>query len=161
MSTIYRGPSENASYQIAIHLPKRFQRSIFFRNQPIRNKNCLWRPCLLLDRYKMSNLYRAPSIDASYQVLDHLAKGFQMRRLKCEKSMDNRRWMPSDGIAFGKVSKTKKKDFFLTHLPTMSAYRTLQYLLILLWLNDSQQTELSLTNWPLIAGLHDFAIIPA
>jgi hypothetical protein len=94
----------------------------------------------------MSNLYREPSIDASYHVLDHLAKGFQMRRLKCEKSMDNRRWMPSDGIAFGKVSKTKKKDFFLTHLPTMSAYRTLQYLLILLWLNDSQQTELSLTN---------------
>jgi hypothetical protein len=43
----------------------------------------------------------------------------------------------------------------------MSAYRTLQYLLILLWINDSQQTELSLTNWPLIAGLHDFAIIPA
>ena len=114
MSTIYRGPSENASYQIAIHLPKRFQRSIFFRNQPIRNKNCLWRPCLLLDRYKMSNLYRAPSINASYQVLDHLAKGFQMRRLKCEKSMENRRLMPSDGIAFGKVSKTKKKIFFNT-----------------------------------------------
>ena len=100
MSTIYRGPSENASYQVAIHLTKRFQRSRFFRNQPIRNKNCL------------SNLYRAPSIDASYQVLDHLAKGFQVRRLKCEKSMDNRRWMPSDGIAFGKVSKTKKKIFF-------------------------------------------------
>jgi hypothetical protein len=37
MSTIYREPSENASYQIAIHLPKRFQRSRFFRNQPIKN----------------------------------------------------------------------------------------------------------------------------
>ena len=22
----------------------------FFRNQPIRNKNCLWWPCLLTDR---------------------------------------------------------------------------------------------------------------
>ena len=60
------------------------------------------------------HLYRAPSIDASYQVLDHLAKGIQMRRLKCEKSMENRRRMPSDGIAFGKVSKTKKKIFFNT-----------------------------------------------
>jgi molybdenum cofactor biosynthesis enzyme MoaA len=43
----------------------------------------------------MSNLYRGPSIDASYQVSIHLAKGFQRRRLKCEKV--NRRRMPSDG----------------------------------------------------------------
>jgi hypothetical protein len=35
-------------------------------NQPIRNKNCLWRPCLLMDRDEMSNLYRGPSIDSSY-----------------------------------------------------------------------------------------------
>jgi hypothetical protein len=30
----------------------------------------------------MSNLYRGPSIDASYQVSVHLAKRFQRRRLK-------------------------------------------------------------------------------
>ena len=30
----------------------------FFRNQPIRNKNGLWRPCLLMDRDKMCNLQR-------------------------------------------------------------------------------------------------------
>jgi hypothetical protein len=34
---------------------------------------------------KMSNLYREPSIDASYQVSVHMAEGFQRRRLKCEK----------------------------------------------------------------------------
>jgi hypothetical protein len=28
----------------------------------------------------MSNLYRGPSIDASYQVSDHLGKRFQRRR---------------------------------------------------------------------------------
>jgi hypothetical protein len=44
----------------------------FFRNEPIRNKNCLWRQCLLTDRDEMSNLYRGPSIDASYQVSVHL-----------------------------------------------------------------------------------------
>jgi hypothetical protein len=44
-----------------------------FKNRPIRNKNCLWRPCLLMDRDEMSNLYRRPSIDASYQVSVHLA----------------------------------------------------------------------------------------
>ena len=56
-----------------------------FLNRPIRNKNCLWRPCLLIDRDKMCNLQIGPSIDASYQVSVHLAEGFQRRRLKCEK----------------------------------------------------------------------------
>ena len=55
-------------------------RENIFRNQPIRNKNCLWRPCLLMDQDEMSNLYRPPSIDASYQVSVHLAKQFQRRR---------------------------------------------------------------------------------
>jgi hypothetical protein len=40
----------------------------------------LWRSCLLTDQDKMSNLYRGPSIDASYQVSVHLAKRFQRRR---------------------------------------------------------------------------------
>ena len=51
-----------------------------FRNRPIRNKNCLWRPCLLMDRDEISNLYRGPSIDASCKVSVHLAKQFQRRR---------------------------------------------------------------------------------
>ena len=59
-------------------------------NWPIRNKNCLWRPCLLMDRDEMSILYRGPSIDASYQVSVHLAEGFQRRRLKCEKLTDGK-----------------------------------------------------------------------
>ena len=67
------------------------QRRRFFRNQPIRNKNCLWRPCLITDRDKISILYREPSIDASYQVSVHLAEGFQRRRLKCEKLTDDGR----------------------------------------------------------------------
>jgi hypothetical protein len=76
---LYRGPSIVAFYQLSVHLGKKFQRR-FFRNQPIRNKNCLWRPCLLTDQDKMSNLYRGPSIDASYQVSVQLAMQFQGRR---------------------------------------------------------------------------------
>ena len=131
MSNLYREPSIDASYQVLVHLAKRFQRR-FFRNQSIRNKNYLWWPCLLsdwdkisnlykrtfnrcflpsfgyvvseekifqkysnrqirnknrlwwpcllMDRDGMSNLYRGPSIDASYQVSDHLAMWFQRRR---------------------------------------------------------------------------------
>ena len=78
---IYRGTSIDASYQISVHLGKRFQRRRFFRNQPIRNKNCLWRPFLLIDRDEMSNCNRGLSIDASYQVSIHLAKRFQRRRI--------------------------------------------------------------------------------
>jgi hypothetical protein len=42
------------------------EENIIFRNQPIRTKNGLWWPSLLMDRDKISNLYRGPSIDASY-----------------------------------------------------------------------------------------------
>ena len=106
MSNLYRGPSTDASYQVLVHLAKRFQRRRFKKNWPIRNKNCLWWPCLLMDRDKMSKLYREPSIDASYQVSVHLViKGFQRRRLKCEKSTDDgRQVMAKAHIAFGKVS---------------------------------------------------------
>ena len=81
MRNLYRGPSNDASYQVLIHLAKGFQRR-FFRNYTNQNqeiKNGLWRPCLLTDRDEISNLYGGPSIDASYQVLVHLAKRFQRR----------------------------------------------------------------------------------
>ena len=50
-----------------------------------------------MDRDKMSNHYRAPSIDASYQVSVHMAEGFQRRRLKCEKLTDDRQQTTDDG----------------------------------------------------------------
>jgi hypothetical protein len=37
-------------------------------------------PCLVTERDGMNNLNRGPSIDASYQVSDHLAKRFQGRK---------------------------------------------------------------------------------
>jgi hypothetical protein len=81
MSILYREPSIDDIYQVSVHLAKRFQRKRFFRNQSIRNKNCLWRPCLLMDWDEMSNHKRGISIDASYQVSVHLAKRFQRRRI--------------------------------------------------------------------------------
>jgi hypothetical protein len=80
MSSLYRGPFKDAPYQVSIYLAKRIQRRRFFRNQPIRNKNGLLWPCLLTDRVEMSNLYRGPAIDASYQISVHLAKRFRRRR---------------------------------------------------------------------------------
>ena len=73
-SNLYRGPSIDASFGKVVSEKKNL------KNQPIRNKNHLWCPCLLTDRDGMSNLYRGPSINAFYQVSDHLAKRFQRRR---------------------------------------------------------------------------------
>ena len=70
----------DVSYQVSVHMAKQFQRRRFFRNRRFRNKNCMWWPCLLTDRDKMSNLHRGHSIDDSYQVSVHLAKRFQRRR---------------------------------------------------------------------------------
>ena len=81
LSNLYRGLPIDDTYQVSAYLVKQFQRRIFYRNQPIRNKNCLWRPCLLMDRDEMSNLYSGPS----------------RRRLKCEKLTDDRRRTPCDG----------------------------------------------------------------
>jgi hypothetical protein len=59
-----------------------------------------------MDRDKMSNLYRGPSIDASYQVSLHLAEGFQRRRLKCEKLTDDGRQVMAKEL---KISTNEQK----------------------------------------------------
>jgi hypothetical protein len=59
-----------------------------------------------MDRDKMSNLYRGPSIDASYQVSLHLAEGFQKRRLKCEKLTDDGRQVMAKEL---KISTNEQK----------------------------------------------------
>jgi hypothetical protein len=78
MSNLHRGHSINASYQFSVHLAKRLQRRRFYKNRPIRNKNCLWQPCLVMDHNKMysleSTFHRCflPSFSSV-----HLAEGFQ------------------------------------------------------------------------------------
>ena len=60
---------------------------------------------MLIDRDKMSTLYRGSSIDAAYQVSVHIVEGFQRRRLKCEKLTDDgHQVMAKAHIAYGKVS---------------------------------------------------------
>ena len=68
----------DASYQVSVHLARQFQRRRFFRYWPIRNKNCLWCPCLLTDPI----FIEGHSIDASCHVSVNLAKRFQRRRFK-------------------------------------------------------------------------------
>ena len=79
MCNLYRGPSSMLPTKFQFIQVSGFRRRRFFINRPIRDKNCLWWPCLFTDRDEIRNLYRGPSIDASYQVSLHLAKRFQRR----------------------------------------------------------------------------------
>ena len=127
MSNLHRGHCIDDSYQVSLvnrsggneHSQRTFHRCFLpnfssfgqavsekiFRNRPIRNKNFLWWPYLVMDYNKMCTLQRGSFIDASYQVSVHLAQRFQRRRLKCEKLTDDRcQVMAKAHIAFGKVS---------------------------------------------------------
>ena len=88
----------DASYEVSVHMTKQFQRRRFFRNRPIRNKNCMWWPCLLTDRDEIRNLHRGHSINASYQ--DSVVAMFVNRIGRNEQSSQRtfHRWfLPSFG----------------------------------------------------------------
>ena len=93
LSNLYREPSIDASYQISVHLGNRFHQRRFFRNRPIRNKNCLWQPSLLTNWHEMSNLYRGPSIHAFYQISVHSGKLFQRRRFFKKSTNQKQEWL--------------------------------------------------------------------
>ena len=78
MSNLYGGPPIDESYQVSVHLTKRFPRRFFFKSTNQKQEFSM----VAMFVNEMSNLNRGPSIDASYQVSVHLAKRFQRRRTK-------------------------------------------------------------------------------
>ena len=99
------------------------RREDFFRNQPIRNKNCLWWPCLFTDWDNMSNLYRGPPIDASYQVSVHLAK--QLQREDFLKSANHKQELPVVAMfvnGSGQNVQSLERTFYRHFLPSFSSF---------------------------------------
>ena len=99
-------------------------REDFLENEPIRNKNCLWWPCLLMDRDEMSNLYRGPAIDASYQVSVHLAKRFQRRRFFF-KSANKKQELPMAAmfvIGSGQNEQSLERTFHRCFLTSFTSF---------------------------------------
>ena len=94
-----------------------------FRNRPIRNKNCLWRPCLSMDRDEMSTFNRRPPIDASYQVSVHLAKWFQRRKFK--KSANQKQEWPVATMfvnGSGRNEQYLQRTFHRCFLPSVGSF---------------------------------------
>ena len=105
MSSLDRGPSKDASYQVLIHLAWRFQRRRF-KNKSANQKQELPVTAIFRNRSRQNNnLYKGHSIDDSYQISVHLDEGLQRGRLKWEKLMDDgRQVMAKAHVAFGMVS---------------------------------------------------------
>ena len=88
MSNLYSGHSMDSSHHVSVHLAMQLQRRRLFKNQTIRKKIYLLRPCLITDSIEMGKfqpiiesdlwaclltnldekgiIYRGSSIDASY-----------------------------------------------------------------------------------------------
>ena len=81
MSNLHREPGIDASYQVSVHLAKRFQRRRLFFKSPISSKNCLWWPSLLTNRDRMNNAFRRSYIDASYQMSVHFGQAVSEEKI--------------------------------------------------------------------------------
>ena len=90
--------------KIQIIWPSGFRGEEFFKSVNQKQESPVV-PMFVNRSGRMSNLYRGPATDASYQVSVDMVERFQRRRLKCEKLTDDRRQvMAKAHIAFGKVS---------------------------------------------------------
>ena len=74
-------PSIAASQQVSVHLAEQLQRRRFLKIDQSES-TIAYGGRLSTDQNEMSNPYRGPSIDASYQISVHLAKRFQRRIFK-------------------------------------------------------------------------------
>ena len=82
----------DASYQISVHLGKWFQRRRFFKIGQSETRIACG-AMFVNGSGKFNNLYRGPSIDASYQIsVQHLGKWFQRRRFFQKSTNQKQEW---------------------------------------------------------------------
>jgi hypothetical protein len=95
MSNLYSGPSIDASYQVPVHLAKRFRGEDFFKSA--NQKQELPVSAMFVNvsenNYK---LCRGPTIDATYQISVLLGERFQRRRFFRNQQIKKKEWpMPA------------------------------------------------------------------
>ena len=115
---IYRGPSIHASYQFSVHLANRFQRKRSFRNRPIRNKNCLWRPCVNGSGQHEQSLQM---LTTKFQFI--WPRGFRGKDL--EKSSNQKQELPVAAMFVdesGQDEQSLQRAFYGCFLPSFSSF---------------------------------------
>ena len=98
----------------------RFSEEKIFRNRPIRNKNCLWRPCLLMNRDEMSNIYRGPSMDAFYQISVHFGKAVSEKNI-FQKSTNQKQELPVVAMFANRNEQSVQRTFHRCFLPSFGS----------------------------------------
>ena len=75
-------------------------------------------------RDEMSNLYRGPSIDASYQVTVHLAKRFQRRRFFQKSTNQKQEWLVVTMLVngSGRNEQSLQRTFHKCFLPSFGSF---------------------------------------
>jgi hypothetical protein len=122
MSNLYREPSIDVSYQVSVHLAKRFQRKQLLEIDKPGTRIAYDGHVCLTDRDKMSKLDRGPSIDASYHVTVHLAKQFQRRFFR--KSTNQKQVLPMVAMFVhrsGRNEQTEQRTFHRCFIPCFSS----------------------------------------
>ena len=123
MSNLYRGPSIDASYQVSYHLAKQFQRKSCFRNQTIRKKNCLWRPCVngskWNEQFPSRTFHRCflPSFGLFGQAVSEMKifRNWPVRKKNCL-------WWPCLLTDWDKISNFYKRTFHRCFLPSFGSF---------------------------------------
>ena len=95
-----------------------------FRNPPIRNKNCLWRSCLLMNRDEISILYRGPSIHAFYQISVHFGKAVSEEKI-FQKSINQKKEWPVPAMFVSGLElneQSSQRTFQGCFLPSFDSY---------------------------------------
>jgi hypothetical protein len=93
---------------------------------------------LLTDRDEISNLYRGPSVDASYQVSVHLAEGFQRHISVIQFPLKRGHLFLKD--YFFRSSCQRKSEL----LPSLGVRRLLTFHILIFSSETSQPNELKL-----------------
>ena len=104
MSNLYRGPLHRCFLPSFGSFGQAVSEEKIFKYRPIRNKNCLWRPCLSMDRDKMSNFIEnlPQMLPTKFQFI--LGKRFQRRRLFRNQPIKNKNGLFVNGSELNEQS---------------------------------------------------------
>ena len=120
----FKGLSKNASYQVSIHLAKRFQRRSFFQKSTNQKQELSVAAMFVNGSELNEQSFKGFSKDASYQVSIHLAKRFQ-RRSFFQKSSNQKQELPVVAMfvnGSGRNEQSLQRTFHKCFIPSFGSF---------------------------------------